>query len=285
MERLTGICVPISLLGIYLIIQGVAQLESSFSTNRSNSVVSGPHSLSSTYGDGWKTLEIGALLQIPLSLVLVGVWVLDRHEKRAAEEALADGRIGPTGPIDPKRRLSTDPSSHWSDIFGIAATTPSRRSSMGTATKTARSILKALLDLDLVAVRSHDEAIDLLARAIDDADPGTLIDEIVRFLDRNDVIDEIFATDKELAEVIQRNLPSTGPASENAPITGEYWLQMSDGFAHETWSGPYSSPAAAESHGWTSYQGIHVALVRREPGKPQEFIRLIGNPNDGLDNE
>jgi hypothetical protein len=159
------------------------------------------------------------------------------------------------------------------------------RQFVGPHTQLAQRVLQALLERDLVAVRSRNSAIKLLERTILDGDPDDLAGEIVRFLGRDDVIDEIYTTDQELGDVIRGVLAPPVAGTANIPGTGEYWLQMSDGFAHEVWTGPFPSPAAAQAHGWTSREGIYVSVIRRETGRGDEVIRIVGDPTEGLPEE
>jgi hypothetical protein len=76
--------------------------------------------------------------------------------------------------------------------------------------ETARSVLKALADADLIEVRSHDEAVEALARALSESDTETVVSTIIQFLDEHDVIDEIYGSDRELGEVIEKVLSSPG---------------------------------------------------------------------------
>ncbi len=151
---------------------------------------------------------------------------------------------------------------------------------MNTHTELAGLILKALVDQDLIAVRSNDAAIDLLARAILEADRTAVVDKVLQSLESSDLIDEIYASDRELREVITGVLAlsnRTERLNENSSggMDAEYWVEISDGFAHETWNGPFATAAAAEAQGWPSGEGISATLFRRAPGKPDEFIKRL----------
>jgi hypothetical protein len=151
---------------------------------------------------------------------------------------------------------------------------------MNTHTEMARLILKALVDRDLIAVRSNDAAIDLLAREISEADRAAVVDKVLKALEDSDLIDEIYASDRELGEVIAGVLPlfsSTNRLNErlSGDVQAEYWVEISDGFAHETWNGPFATVAAAEAQGWKCSEGISATLFRRAPGKPDELIKRL----------
>jgi hypothetical protein len=160
---------------------------------------------------------------------------------------------------------------------------------MNTHTELAGLILKALVDRDLIVVRSNDAAIDLLARVISKAGRTAVIDKVLQSFEDSDLIDEIYASDRELREVITGVLALSNSTdrlneSSNGGVEAEYWVEMSDGFAHEIWNGPFATAAAAQAQGWKSSEGISARLFRRVPGKPDEFIKRLA-PNGRLDDE
>jgi hypothetical protein len=88
--------------------------------------------------------------------------------------------------------------------------TPARRLlkpyRMNTHVELAKSVLDALVDADLIEVEAHDEAVEALARALDESKTADVVQTITQFLDGNDVIDEIFASDTELGTAIKKVL-------------------------------------------------------------------------------
>jgi hypothetical protein len=67
----------------------------------------------------------------------------------------------------------------------------------------AKAVLDRLVDDDLIEVEEHDEAVAALTRALEGAQGGDVVELITEFLDENEVIDEIYATDNELQAAIK----------------------------------------------------------------------------------
>jgi hypothetical protein len=70
----------------------------------------------------------------------------------------------------------------------------------------ARAVLDLLVDDDLIEVEAHDDAVERLSAALDRAQRDEAVGVITSFLDQDDVIDEIYATDGELESAIRRVL-------------------------------------------------------------------------------
>jgi hypothetical protein len=70
----------------------------------------------------------------------------------------------------------------------------------------ARAVLGALVDVDFIAVRSREEAVAALTLELAKPDRGALVGTILHFLDHHDAVDEIYASDGELAQVIEKVL-------------------------------------------------------------------------------
>jgi hypothetical protein len=67
----------------------------------------------------------------------------------------------------------------------------------------AASILEALTNADLISVPDRDKAVEALRLALVGASQNAIVPVAVKFLDANDVIDEIYGSDQELAGAIQ----------------------------------------------------------------------------------
>jgi hypothetical protein len=80
---------------------------------------------------------------------------------------------------------------------------------------------------DLIEVRNSDAAAEALGQAVAAAPPGDVIGTVIRFLDGDDLIDEIYTTDGELRRVIEQVLTRRAgvpDAGERTAMSEAEWL-------------------------------------------------------------